>query len=242
MDLFESWIAKQRIAHRGLFCEEAPENTVAAFLRAANNGYAVELDVRRLDDGTLIVFHDETLGRMTNRDGYVSTLKKENLADLFVGKSKEKIPTLQEALDAIGGKVPVLIDVKSKGATGAIENALIEILNKYEGDFAVQSDNPLTLEIFKNNAPHFFRGQVATDRPDKSVPFLKRRALANLKYNKNVSCPHFIAYDLRGLPNPYVAKYRKKVPVIAWTVKSNDDFERIKNFADNIIFENRING
>ena len=101
MSIYESWLVKQPIAHRGLFDEKHPENSLAAFKNAIKNKLPIELDVSILTDGTPVIFHDEKLARMTGKDGFISNCKFEDIQKLTLAGTKEKIPTLQEAFDLI---------------------------------------------------------------------------------------------------------------------------------------------
>ena len=237
MNIFETWIATQPMAHRGLHNETIPENSIPAFLNAAQNGYAIELDVRSLKDGTIVVFHDETLGRMTGKDGYLANLNYEDIADIRLNKSKEKIPTFKEVLDAIDGKTPILIEIKNMGKVGELEKELYRLLKDYKGEYAVESFNPFSLEWFKINAPHIKRGQLSSFMKGSDLGFFKKFMFKRMKYNKKVSDPNFIAYKCEDLPNPYVKKY-KHLPLIAWVVRTEEELERIKKYCDNYIFEN----
>ncbi|MGN1162658.1 MAG: glycerophosphodiester phosphodiesterase family protein, partial [Christensenellales bacterium] len=79
MDLFQTWLVEKYIAHRGLHNNNIAENSISAFKNAVENNYAIELDVHQISDGTLVVFHDETLSRMTGKDGYLQSLTKKDL-------------------------------------------------------------------------------------------------------------------------------------------------------------------
>ena len=79
MDIFNSWLVQTPIAHRGLHDKEHPENSLSAFQRAIDGGYPIELDVQMISDGTLVVFHDESLSRLTDNDGYIKFLNKSDL-------------------------------------------------------------------------------------------------------------------------------------------------------------------
>ena len=74
MDIFKSWLVERCIAHRGLHTDKLPENSLGAFENAIKNSYPIELDVHLLKDGTLAVFHDEVLSRVTGKDGYIQGL------------------------------------------------------------------------------------------------------------------------------------------------------------------------
>ena len=212
MEIFKTWLVERNIAHRGLHDAEAPENTIPAFEKAVQNSIPVEFDVQQISDGTLIVFHDKTLKRLTAKDGYVKKLKKEDLANCKIAGTEFVIPTLEEVLGVIAGQVPILIEIKNTGKVGELEKALWGVLKNYEGEFAIQSFNPFSLEWFKKY-------------------FLRR-----MSFNK-ISEPHFISYDWRELPNHYVNKY-KNLPLLAWTIKSQEEYLQVLPHCDNIIFEN----
>ena len=236
MDIKKTALFTLPIAHRGLHDATTPENSLAAYQKAIDAGYAIELDVRPIDDGTVVVFHDADLKRMTNRDGYVCNLSKDDLNSITLLNSNEKIPTFEEVLKFVDGRVPILIEIKNEGKIGPLERDVLALLENYSGEFAVQSFNPYSLEYFKKNAPHILRGQLAAYF-GKEMSFLRRYLLSRLKLNK-VSAPDFIAYRHSDLPIKYVTK--TKLPVLAWTVSSNADLEKVKPYCDNIIFENFI--
>ena len=239
MEIKTSWVLNKPIAHRGLHNHEFPENSLPAFENAIEHGFAIELDVRIIDDGTVIVFHDDKLSRMTDRDGYVSNLKAEDLADIRLLKTEYGIPTFKQALETIAGKVPVLIEIKKAEQSFALEEKVIEMLQSYEGDYAVQSFDPFSVEYFYNNAPNIMRGQLATYFHRSDV-YLKRRGrsrLKKLKYN-DIAHPDFIAYNATYLPNKYVKN--AKLPVVAWTVRSELAANKLQKYCDNYIFEGFI--
>ena len=236
MNIFESWLCNMPIAHRGLHNDEIPENSLKAFKNAIDNNYAIELDVRALSDGTLVVFHDDTLGRLTGRDGFINNFTYEDLKDLTLLKSDEHIPTFEQVLNFIDGKVPVLIEIKNSGKV-SFEKDVWKILSKYKGEYAIQSFNPYTLEWFKINAPHVKRGQLASFfKGNKDINFAKRFALKRMLFNNKVSEPHFISYQVENVPNKYVRKY-SSLPLLVWSVKNQDTCDRVKKYCDNIIFE-----
>jgi len=237
MDIFDSWLCNKYIAHRGLHDDLAPENSLASYKNAIDKNYAIEIDVRPLSDGTVVVFHDETLGRMTGADGFISNFSYDDIKDLRLLKTQEKIPTLEEVLNFVDGKTPILIEIKNMGKVG-FEKNVWKILSKYKGEYAIQSFNPYSLEWFKINAPQVKRGQLSSFfKGENSINFAKRFALKRMLLNKKVSEPNFIGYQAENLPNRFVKKY-KELPVLAWCVRSEEMFEKMKKVADNIIFEN----
>ena len=236
MNLFNSWLVETPIAHRGLHDKMVPENSLTAFQRAIDAGYPIELDVRTLADGTAVVFHDESLKRLTGNDGYLKFLNKSDLEMLNLAGTKEKIPTLEEALKLINGKTPVLIEIKNSNKVGELEKTVLDILKNYKGEYAIQSFNPYVLNYFYNHAPEIPRGQLAGYFKDEKMPFFQKFALKHMLLNKKTSHPDFISYEAKTLPNRFVKKY-KKLPLLAWTVKSQSEYLKVVKYCDNIIFQ-----
>lgn len=237
MSIFESWIVSKPIAHRGLFNESLPENSLGAFKNAVKNKLPIELDVVCLADGTPVVFHDEKLARMTGKDGFISHCTKSDIEKLTLNKTKEKIPTLEEALGVINGKVPVLVEIKNFGKVGQTEKQVWKVLQNYNGDYAVESFNPYTLEWFKKNAPKVKRGQLSCFFKNREITGLKKYSLKRMLLNKKISEPNFIVYSADDMPNKYVKKYYGKLPVLVYTIKSVEEEQRMKPYADNILFD-----
>ena len=237
MDIKKSWLFSRLIAHRGLHGIDAPENSLAAFGKAIEAGFPIEIDVRPIDDGTVVVFHDDKLTRMTDLDGYVCNMTRSDLEKVRLRNSDERIPTFKEVLEFVDGRTPLLIEIKNDSTVGQLERDTLELLSSYKGEYAVQSFNPYSMEFFKKNAPQIPRGQLSCFFDKKDLGFFKRFVLKRLKMNK-VSSPDFISYNHANLPNKYVTK--TKLPTLAWTVRSNAEMEKCLPYCDNIIFENFI--
>lgn len=237
MNIYESWIVKSPIAHRGLFNEKMPENSLASFKNAIKNKISIELDITCLADGTPVVFHDEKLARMTGKDGFISNCNYSDISKLTLAGTKEKIPTLKEALDVIDGKVPVLIQIKNFGKVGAVEKSVWKELQGYEGEYAIESFNPYTLEWFKKNAPKVKRGQLASFFETKEITGIRNWSLKRMRFNKKISEPNFIVYSNEDMPNKFVKKYFGVIPVLTATIKSEEEEKRLKDYVDNIVFD-----
>ncbi len=236
MDLFNSWLVLQPIAHRGLHDNKIPENSMTAFAKAIEAGHPIELDVQIISDGTIVVFHDTTLSRLTDNDGYLKFLNKEDLKYLSLKGSDEKIPTFKEVLEFVNGRVPLLIEVKNEGKVGDLEKGVVELLQDYNGEFAVQSFNPYVLEYFYKHAPEIPRGQLSSYFRDVKLSLVKKFALKRMLLNKNVSHPDFISYEAKRLPNRFTRKF-KGLPLLAWTVRSESEYLKVVKYCDNVIFE-----
>lgn len=234
------WLLTKPIAHRGLHNAEFPENSLGAFMNAIDKGYPIELDVRLTDDGTVVVFHDDALGRMTGKDGYVSKISSSELNEIRLLNGEKKpseysIPTFEEVLSLVDGRVPLLVEIKNTGSVGALEKKTAALLADYKGKFAVQSFNPFSVEYFKVNMPDVPRGILSCYfTKDEVKGLIKRNLLKKLKLNK-ICKPDFVSYCADHLPNKYVTK--TKLPVLAWTVRSNETAEKLCTITNNIIFE-----
>lgn len=236
LDLFKTWVVETPIAHRGLHDKKAPENSLAAFKNAIDKGYNIELDVQMLSDGTVVVFHDESLSRMTGNDGYLKFLTKEDLKMLTLKDSKECIPTLQEVLDFVDGRAPLFIEIKNTSKVGELEQKVKDMLNNYKGEFAIISFNPRVLSYFKEHAPKMLRGQLAGSFKGEKLGFFKKFALRSMLITKKQDLANFIMYEAKALPCMYVRKF-KRLPLIAWTVKSQSEYLRVVKYSDNVTFE-----
>ncbi len=242
MTIKDSWLVNQFIAHRGFHDAKNPENTLGAFQRAVDHNYAIELDVRILADGTLVVHHDEKIARTTGADGYLKNMTWEEIAPLKVLGSEFGIPKVQQVLDLVDGRVPILFDIKnfSRKQVGTLESNLCGMLENYKGSFAVEAFNPFVLLWFKENHPEIKRGIISSSFKDKDnsevkVSSLVAYFLRRLKFNKKIQ-PHFVSYEWTDLTNRFVRKCR--LPILAWTLTSQEDYMKIVKYADNIIFEN----
>lgn len=124
------------IAHRGSR-EKAPENTMAAFEKALEDGAdAIELDVQLSKDGEYVVIHDSTLDRTTNGKGKVSDYTLAELKELDAGSwfgpefAGEKIPTLRESLTWAKGKINIDVEVKKTQATEQSSSGLMSVIEE----------------------------------------------------------------------------------------------------------------
>lgn len=238
-----TWLKARPIAHRGLHDEAAGigENTLSAFRRAIDAGLPFELDLRLSKDGEAVVFHDEALDRLTAESGPVRHRTAEQLRKIKIKGTDDHIPTLSEVLAMTAGRVPVLIEIKAPTRkVGRLEARVAEILRGYDGAFAVQSFNPLVVDWFKTNEPDMIRGLLSGGYK-ATGPFKVR---ARVKFTlRHMLCapmirPHFIAYEVDALPAiaPRVAQWFG-LPLLAWTVASEQQRKIGAEHADNIIFE-----
>jgi glycerophosphoryl diester phosphodiesterase len=235
-----AWIKTSYIAHRGYHSADfaVPENTMKAFDLAIQKGFAIEFDVNLMKDGTLVVFHDGNLERMTGKPGKLIDLDYTDVRKLRIHDTQETIPTLKQVLDFVAGRVPLLIELKNHGENDKMCQNFMAIMDQYHGIWAVQSFHPFTVGWFKKHRPDVIRGQIAEyflqDEDLKpSTKWLLKRMAFNL-LNK----PDFINYGLKYLPNAYVDRVkRRKICVIAYCARTRKELDYCRTYIDNAVFE-----
>lgn len=229
-------------AHRGLWNDERPENSLAAFRAAVEKGYGIELDVHRTKDGALVVHHDSSLLRMTGVDRQIarSTLQEVRACRLPNG---EPIPTFDEVLKAIAGRTPLIVEVKVEdGNHDTLSQAVYHRMQRYKGAWCLESFSPKAVRWFRVHAPEVIRGQLAYDNAGKGkTAFLFFRNLGMASMLQNVlSRPDFIAFSAKSvkwhsLPIHLLRLMRPWF--VAWTVRSQEDMDKLRGKWDLQIFE-----
>lgn len=230
-------------AHRGFYNNntDAPENSLKAFSDAIDYGYGIELDIQLSKDHVPVVFHDYTLKRVTGVDRKVNELTLSELKALRLYDSNESIPTLKETLQLVEGMVPLIIEFKVERFDLTLCEKAMELLDSYEGDYCVESFNPLVLHWFKKNRDTIICGQLADDFIKEKEPGNKvlMFCLSRLLFNWFTK-PDFIAYNHKYATNTSLQLVRKlyHLPTAAWTVRNQYDYDNNKHYFDYIIFEN----
>ncbi len=233
-NIYESFLTNKMFAHRGFWNEEVPENSLGAFKLAVENGYGIEFDVQAIEDGTPVVFHDSKMSRMTGKDKYIQNLSREEFEKIKLLDSEEKIPTFEETLKLVDGKVPLLIEIKHHEKVGELEAKILDLLQNYNGEYVVQSFDPFVLKWFYENAPEIWRGQLSGFFKGEKLNIISKALLKRLK-TKKIAHYDFVNYDINFLPNMWTK--RLEVPVLTWTVDSQEKYIKAIQFADNVVFE-----
>lgn len=228
-------------AHRGLHdnISDAPENTLAAFAKAVEGGYGIELDVQLTKDGKVVVVHDFNLKRICQVEGDVDSFTYEELQEFPVYSSDQRIPLFTDVLKLVDGKVPLIVELKYKNSQSKICEKAQEILNDYQGVYCVESFHPQALMWYKNNYPAICRGQLSMNyqreegdrRPEY---YVMRHLLTNF-----LTRPDFIAYDCRAMRafSKNICRHLYGCPSVAWTVKCQAQLEACRPYFDYFIFE-----
>lgn len=226
-------LLKRYFAHRGVH-GEYPENSLPAFNEAIERKYAIELDVHLSKDNHLVVFHDDNLNRMTGINDFVKYKTLDEIKQLNLLDTSYKIPTLQEVLNLVAGKTPILLEIKTENNTKRICKAVIEELKDYNGDIFIQSFNPFVLRYFYKHASTYLRGQLSSFFTNDTLGWIKKTLIKSLRLNKFAHVD-FVAYNIKNLPNKYVNK--TKVPVLTWSIKTHEEYLKAKKVSNNLIID-----
>ena len=232
-------------AHRGLFDNDsdAPENSLAAFRKAVEAGYGMELDVQLTKDDQLVVFHDATLERMCGVDGNVWEYTLEELKQLRLAHSDEKIPTFQEVLELVDGKTPLIVEYKLDRPLTKVCALGDELLSKYHGTYCIESFHPFALMWYRKHRPEVMRGQLSGNLVQfaKSPKMKVLYTIVSYLLSNILTRPDFIAYD-----HEYVGNISRRVCKalgalsVTYTIKSQQRYEEVKKDFDLFIFDSCI--
>jgi len=231
-------------AHRGLFDNQsnAPENSLAAFKKAVDAGYGIELDVQLSKDDKLVVFHDATLKRMCGINGNVWDYTLEELQQMKLLDSNETIPTFEQFLDIVNGKVPFILEFKLDRAQTRVCELANEVLKNYTGIYCIESFHPLALMWYRKNRPDVLRGQLCEEffRNEQYKGKLLYMILPYLLTNI-LTKPDFIAYNHKHAHNISRRICRMMGALsVTYTIKSVEEYERAKDKFDLFIFDSCI--
>lgn len=234
-----------RYAHRGLHDEKIPENSLAAFERAVEMGFGIELDVRLSSDGEVVIFHDDTLDRMVGCHGSTKDFTAKELSEMKLLSTEEGIPTLNQVLKLVDGRVPLLIEIKESAMEKDVAPRAATLLRGYRGAYIVESFNPLSLGRFAKINPKVPRGILSQNYlkyPEYRAPlfFLLQFLLLN-RFGR----PSFVAFHKNHTKKNLSFHLARLMgaATFAWTVKSEEEEKSaFKAGFDTVIFEGYIPG
>ena len=232
-------LKKYNYAHRGYHNKnnKVPENSLKAFELAVKNGYGMELDVQLTKDLQVVVFHDETTDRMCNTKGNVRDYTYEQLREFNLLDSNEKIPLFKDVLELVNGKTPIIIEFKIYEDYKKVCSKVDKILESYNGDYCIESFNPMVLVWYKQNKPQIMRGQLSANLKCDNFNLLYK--MVQYLFFNIITKPHFIAYDYRDKSNlsGKICRYLYKNLSVAWTIKTDKDLKDNLGDFDLFIFE-----
>lgn len=236
------------IAHRGLHDARRGviENTLPAIAAAVGKGYGVEFDLTPAANGLPAVFHDLTLDRLCVQRGPVARLGPSDLkAVRFRGSDAVGIPTFAECLEAVGGRAPLFVEIKSEWGplNAAFLRQIAALTLDYSGPIALMSFDPAVVAAMSELAPGVPRGVVSGSY--RGAGWWRRDISASRAHRLRMFAEtppggaDFFAYEVAALPTP-ATEYARRVrnlPLLTWTVRSAADRAKAAHWADAMIFE-----
>lgn len=237
------------IAHRGLHdrARGVIENSFDAAEAAIARDCAIECDVRMAADGEAFVFHDATLDRLTGTTGAIRDASSAELARLRLSGAagQAAIPPLATFLDRIGGRAPVIVEIKSLfDGDMRLADRAARIAADYDGAVALKSFDPAIIAHLRRSGPHASvpLGVVTeANFDDPEWDFLapdRKQAMACLLHWRETQ-PDFLSFSVRDLPHAaaHLARTALNTPVMTWTVRTPAQWDIARRYADQAIFE-----
>jgi glycerophosphoryl diester phosphodiesterase len=238
-----SWLVERPIAHRGLHrkADGIVENTQSAFAAAMAGNYAIECDLQITADGEAVVFHDETLDRVTEGAGLVKAHSTKDLQKISYRFGKDRMQTLGELLDQVAGKVTLVIELKSHwDGDDSLALRALQVLESYTGPYALMSFDPDIVAQLAEFSPRSIRGITAdraTDSYYSMLPVSRRLEMQTFSHLARTR-PHFVSFYFRDLPFAPVQSIRAAGhPVITWTIRNATEAAVARRYSDQITFE-----
>ncbi len=242
----DSWVKKIPIAHRGYFDHKRgiPENSLRAFQRAVDYGYAMELDVWLTKDGDVIVYHDEDFKRLSNNEARLEDLTLKEIQSIPLMETKEVAPTLKQVFDLVAGQTPIYVEIKTKGhrKAGVLEEKVGALVDEYQKKYgknariAMLSFNPESLEWFVENRPRLPRGQSYDVRLHQKFSLIQIvQEIITFSFRAR---PHFFDIDHELLSKNAQKMLSYLRPLVSYNVKNEAQFLEAKKHVSNVIFEN----
>ncbi|KQS88384.1 MULTISPECIES: glycerophosphodiester phosphodiesterase [unclassified Rhizobium] len=227
-----SWLTAQPIAHRGYhdLNKTIWENTLSAFARAVENGFAIECDLQYTADSVPVVFHDDDMQRLCGIKGDVRAKTAGELGLIAIGGTADKIPTLGQLLRLVKGRVPIVLELKGRrGDDEGFAAAALETLESYDGPIALMSFDHWLLKDLKELSAPFPVGLTAGGINEAEFAVHEEAMQLGLD---------FISYFYRDLPNSFITKQQSLGrAIITWTVRDQEAVEHTFKYADQMTFE-----
>lgn len=237
------WLFDRPIAHRGLHDAQYPENSLPAFQKAIERNFNIEIDVHLSRDKHLVVFHDDNLKRVCGIDKLVRKCTLAELKSFKLNGTEYTIPTFEEFLALVDGKVGILCEIKGVNPLdNSIVKATIAASKNYKGNIALQSFNFGAVKYARNHCELPTGGLYTWCSPDTKNPRWFFAGWMGKMWLTKATKAQFVAYDIRACApelseNKWLKKMGTKLPVLNWTVNTKERIETARKYANNIIFE-----
>ncbi|MBQ1821143.1 MAG: glycerophosphodiester phosphodiesterase [Clostridia bacterium] len=228
-------------AHRGLYEKDqsVPENSLEAFRRAAENGYGVELDVQLSKDGAVVVFHDDTVDRMTENKGRVDSYTLAELQAMPLMGTEHRMPLFTDVMAVLDGVSPTIVELKSTPNFEELCNKTLAILRTLKGPYCVESFDPRIVRWFYKNAPDLVRGQLTESFSHwrkAGLPLWRCIMMHTLCVNF-LTHPQFIAFGRGHRPLCMFLGHAIGTMRVFWTERPDANHAALQKRYDCRIFE-----
>ena len=236
-----SKFAARNYAHRGLHTPDGavPENSMAAFERAAEAGYGIELDVRMTKDKKIVVFHDDDTTRVCLAGGRICDMTYEELSSLRLRGTDQGIPLFSDVLNEVNGRVPLIVEIKTSGFSISETCSLVwELLSGYDGLYCVESFDPRAVGWFKKHHANVYRGQLVSSYRSlrKDAPGIVAFLISNVLTNV-IARPHFIAHSTENMTAFCKLCLWLGARRFTWVCREKENSKRYEAQSDGVIFE-----
>ena len=200
-----------------------PENSLPAFRLAAEQGYGIELDVQRTADGALVVFHDATAERMCGVKRRISGMTLAEVRSLRLDGTGEGVPTLAEVLDAVDGRVPLIVELKQTPYRRAMVSETLTLLREKGCVFLAESFDPRLLAHCRRMMPEVPRGQLGFGLRYAEKASVPARLLMAGRLSCLLSRPDVLVWDLHTCGTPWfrLLQCLHRYPLLLWTVRTD---------------------
>ena len=228
---------KMYIAHRGLHNEKIPENSLKAFAKAKNLKLPIEFDVQLTKDNQVVVFHDQSLFRLTGIRKNVDKCTYEELRKYKLKDTDEKIPLLEDVLQLINAEVFLDIEIKHYRWTRKLVNKVSDILKDYNGLYSIKSFNPLISYLYKKKNPNIACGVLVGNLDKANIPKIIKNILLNINYLWFYK-PDFVAYNVGEVNDKIIEKLKyKNISLHLFTIKDKKTLNNAKKISNTLIIE-----
>jgi glycerophosphoryl diester phosphodiesterase len=246
------WLTERPIAHRGLHDSAAAviENTLRAAEAAIAGSFAIECDIQLSADGEAIVFHDDTLDRLTDATGPLLALNAAEIASIRITGSGEPPPTFAAFLGAVASRTPIICELKSRfDGDWRIADRAVALAATYAGPLAFKSFDHDLVGYLRLRRPHMLPpwgpcpvgllAQASYDDPEWSVLSAEQKRDWTDFDHYDLGRPDFLSFNVDDLPHkiPFLVKELTGAPILTWTVRSAEQREAAYKWADQIVFD-----
>ncbi len=222
-------------AHRGLFDnKKIVENTISAFKRALLDNFNIELDIRVTKDNKIVVFHDDNIKRLTGIDRLVKEMTYNELSNVKLLNTTDKIPLLEDILKLVNGRVTLLIELKENFSNNTL-NELNKLLIDYNGKVLLQSFNPVIIRKMAYTSLKRYKMGILLTNDYNGL----KKALYDVFIYKYLIKQKYISFISSPKELIFKVKEVSSKELFIWTIKTKEEFIKYKKYSNNLICEEK---